>query len=315
MARDVLGVTVVVVQEMQQEIPAERLGGQEIEKLVNLELQPVAHLQGPPGEIDVFGLRPVRGLRFVICREGVLAHPVEVFGAPLRGVTFVARKAVGLAHRHPPFHAVQLPAQFVVLHGPVLPVDVVAIEIGGLVTFVDEEAVVHRLVGPALFVGGDDDVREVHFRTDDARAAAVVIEQGFGGGRVVARGVQCGDALQSGTGEVQQREDRGVGLRPQQGGPGGEQKRDKQFYRFHRCKGTTKRGDLLLIMANPFRNFCKGVSVLCSPMPDLSNGGLRRVFRRGFRTNLGSDSTKSKGFCTRFAFLGTISGAFAAGLW
>ena len=38
MARDMLCVTVVVVQEMQEEIPAERLGGQEIEKLVNLEL-------------------------------------------------------------------------------------------------------------------------------------------------------------------------------------------------------------------------------------------------------------------------------------
>lgn len=137
-----LCVTVVVVQEMQEEIPAERLGGQEIEKLVNLELQPVAHLQGAPREIDVFGLRPVPGLSLVIRREGILAHPVEVFGAPLRGVTFVAREAVGLAHRHPPFHAVQLPSQFVVLHGPVLPVDVVAVEIGGLVAFVDEEAVV-----------------------------------------------------------------------------------------------------------------------------------------------------------------------------
>ena len=204
MARDMLCVTVVVVQEMQEEIPAERLGGQEIEKLVNLELQPVAHLQGAPREIDVFGLRPVPGLSLVIRREGILAHPVEVFGAPLRGVTFVAREAVGLAHRHPPFHAVQLPAQFVVLHGPVLPVDVVAVEIGGLVAFVDEEAVVHRLVGPALFVGGDRDVGEVRLGADDARAAAVVVEQGFGGGRVVARGVQCGDALQSGTGEVQQ---------------------------------------------------------------------------------------------------------------
>lgn len=80
----------------------------------------------------------------------------------------------------------QLPSQFVVLHGPVLPVDVVAVEIGGLVAFVDEEAVVHRLVGPALFVGGDRDVGEVRLGADDARAAAVVVEQGFGGGRVVA---------------------------------------------------------------------------------------------------------------------------------
>lgn len=66
------------------------------------------------------------------------------------------------------FQPVQLPSQFVVLHGPVLPVDVVAVEIGGLVAFVDEEAVVHRLVGPALFVGGDRDVGEVRLGADDA---------------------------------------------------------------------------------------------------------------------------------------------------
>ena len=51
---------------------------------------------------------------------------------------------------------------------------------------------------------GQDEAVFGALRGDDARAAAVVVEQGFGGGRVVARGVQCGDALQSGTGEVQQ---------------------------------------------------------------------------------------------------------------
>jgi len=56
---------------------------------------------------------------------------------------------------------------------------------------------------------------------------AVVVEQGLGGGPLVARGVQRGDAFQSGAREVQQGENRGVGLRPQQGGQGGQQKRDK----------------------------------------------------------------------------------------
>ena len=236
-ARDMLRMAVVVFEKMQEKIGVERLGGQKIEELVDLELQPVAHLEGPPGEIDVFGLRPVSGLAFVIRREGVLAHPVEVFGAPLRSVVFVAREAVGFAHRHPPFHAVQLPAQFVVLHGPVLPVDVVAVEIGGLVALVDEETVLHRLVGPALFSGGDRDAGGVRIGADDARAAAVVVQQGFGGGFVVARGVQFGDTFQPGAREVQQREDRGVGLHPHQRGQEGQQEGDKQFYRFH---GTAK---------------------------------------------------------------------------
>ena len=55
-----------MLHKMQEEIGVERLGGQKIEELVDLELQPVAHLEGPPGEIDVFGLRPVSGLAFVI---------------------------------------------------------------------------------------------------------------------------------------------------------------------------------------------------------------------------------------------------------
>ena len=226
MARDMLRVAVVVFEKMQEETGVERFGGQEIEELVDLKLQPVAHFEGPPGEIDVLGLRPVSGLALVIRREGILAHPVEVFGAPLRGVAFVARETVGLAHRHPPLHAVELPAQLVVLHGPVFPVDVVAVEVGGLVALMDEKAVRHRLVGPALFVGGDRDVGKADLGADDARAAAVVVEQGFGGSRVVACGMQFGDAFQPGACEVQQCEERGVGLSPQQGGQEGRQKCD-----------------------------------------------------------------------------------------
>ena len=84
---------------------------------------------------------------------------------------------------------------------------------------------------------GQDEAVFGALRGDDARAAAVVVQQGFGGGFVVARGVQFGDAFQPGAREVQQREDRGVGLHPHQRGQEGQQEGDKQFYRFH---GTAK---------------------------------------------------------------------------
>ena len=86
--------------------------------------------------------------------------------------------------------AVELPTEFVVLHRPVLPIDVFAVVVRGLISFVNKEGVFEAVVCPLLFffadfyLGDIGDIRMVH-----AGAGAIVFEKGLGGFGVVSLGV------------------------------------------------------------------------------------------------------------------------------
>ena len=207
--RQVTAVTVVVDQEGGQEIGVEGLGRQEQLKLEDLILQPVAHLERPPGEMGVARLRVVDGaladaaVGVVVVDQRILLHPVEVLKTPLAGIFLVARRPVALAHRHPPLHAVQLPAQLVVLHGPVLPVDILPIKIRGLIARMHEEAVLQTVVGPAALGLGRLCRGGVEVGRLDTGAAAVVGQQGILGLHRVAAAQRLGHRLQTGTVEIQ----------------------------------------------------------------------------------------------------------------
>ena len=94
-----------------------------------------------------------------------------------RDVFRIARGVVALGQRDEPVVTVQLPAQLVVLHGPVAPVDVVAVEIGGLVALVGVELVLQRFVGLLLLQLVDLDVFEVEAEELDGLARAEILQQ------------------------------------------------------------------------------------------------------------------------------------------
>ncbi len=139
----------------------------------------------------------------VVVDQRILLHPVEILETPLAGIFLVARRPVALAHRHPPLHAVQLPAQLVVLHGPVLPVDILPIKIRGLIARMHEEAVLQTVVGPAALGLGRLCRGGVEVGRLDTGAAAVVGQQGILGLHRVAAAQRLGHRLQTGTVEIQ----------------------------------------------------------------------------------------------------------------
>ena len=133
---DVVGMLVEILQEEVHE-PGRNAGAplDEFEPH-GLVLQAVAHLHRTPGELHVltlggddFGCGSAL-LQRANVHLGILLHPVRIVLHQRRSVLLVFGDGVGLAQRHEPVVAVQLPAQLVVLDGPVAPVDVVAVEIG-----------------------------------------------------------------------------------------------------------------------------------------------------------------------------------------
>ena len=172
-----LGMPVIVVQELNQELRGEMLRRKKELEEVNLPRQAPRGFQRTPCEIDIVGsLHDPLGILYIL-RQGVLRDPVAVLGHPLGGILLVACDAESLSHRGPPLMAVELPAQLVVLYGPVLPVYILAIKVHG-VAVVDVELVLHPVVGPLLLCFREGYVFHIHPDAFHPPAALVIVEQG-----------------------------------------------------------------------------------------------------------------------------------------
>lgn len=127
-----------------------------------------------------FGRGSSRSLQPFDAVQRVFLHPVGVLVHPGVDVFRVARGVVTLGQRNEPVVAVQLPAQFVVLHGPVAPVDVVAVEIRGLVALVGVEFVLQGFVGLLLLEFVHLDVLQVEAEEFYGLARAEIFQQFLG---------------------------------------------------------------------------------------------------------------------------------------
>ena len=217
---NVVGVAVVVNKELGEELRSEGRRVDEELELHTLVLQTVTHFERPPGIAGIFCILLKLGIcidfifGLVNYHERVLANPVDVLFGPFHGVFFITAGAVCKAHRHKPFVAVQLPAEFVVLNRPIAPIDVFAIEIRRLVTLVGEELVLQGLVSPFLLFLVDFHLLDItDIRCADALAVTVVVQKGSRCGIVVTALMCSLNAGKSGSIEIQKFEDFRLELR------------------------------------------------------------------------------------------------------
>ena len=112
----------------------------------------------------------VKNCQFALAHNGVLFNDKELqkkynFKSKIETDSFVA---------------VQLPAEFVIFHRPILPVDVFSIIIRRLITFVYKESMLQRVVCPFLFFFADSDFFQIDVRGFYVCTCAIVIKQSFG---------------------------------------------------------------------------------------------------------------------------------------
>ena len=181
--QDVVGVLAVGAQEEVEELGREARRTDRQREFRQQVLQTASGLHRTPCEADVLlfggdlGLRCPCGFQPFDAVQRVFLHPVGVLLHPCVDVSGILGDVVALGQRDEPVVAVQLPAQLVVLHGPVAPVDVVAVEIGGLIALVGVELVFQRLVGLLLLQLADLDVFEVEAEEFDGLARAEIFQQ------------------------------------------------------------------------------------------------------------------------------------------
>ena len=110
-------IPIKVYEELSKEFRGKGRRVNEKLKLDRLVLQAVAH----------FERTPCKTLVLVVAGVRILADPVDVLLCPLDGIFLIAAYTISAAHRYEPFVAVELPAKFVILYRPLLPVDVLSI--------------------------------------------------------------------------------------------------------------------------------------------------------------------------------------------
>ena len=231
--QDVVGVLAVGAQEEVEEPGREARRMNRQRELRQQVLQTASGLHRTPCEADVllfggdFGRGSSRSLQPFDAVQRVFLHPVGVLVHPGVDVFRVARGVVTLGQRNEPVVAVQLPAQFVVLHGPVAPVDVVAVEIRGLVALVGVEFVLQGFVGLLLLELVHLDVLQVEAEEFDGLARAEIFQQFLVRGGDVAFGDGFLHGLHARTFEVQQVVER-LFVAQSRGGSGGRCRAERQ---------------------------------------------------------------------------------------
>ena len=184
----------------------------------------MARLQRTPGETHILRLALGIVLQLIKClwylHQRILLYPVGILKHPLAGILLVSRQAVSLSHGCKPFVAVQLPAQFIVLHRPIAPVDVFPVIERRLVSVVHVESMFQRIVRPATFALAERKMFQVQVGRRHTRPRAVIRQQFFGGTERIARIASRLYFLQTGIVQVQQLESTPVEhLCPHQGCP------------------------------------------------------------------------------------------------
>ena len=78
--------------------------------------------------------------------QRILFNPVDILMCPFFSIFLVTGYAISLSHRSEPFVTVQLPAELIVFHRPVLPVDVFSVVVRRLITFMYEECMFQSVI-------------------------------------------------------------------------------------------------------------------------------------------------------------------------
>ena len=186
-SQNMYGMFMIVHQKFSQEIRSERRRGEEQLELCSLILQTITYFQRTPCETYIFHFAfnltvTYQFIFFLVhLHQRILFDPVDVLVCPFFGIFLVTRYTVCLTHRSKPFMTVQLPAEFIVFHRPVLPVDIFSVVVRRLITFMNKECMLQSVVRPLLFFFADSDLFQINIRSLHIRTGTVVVEQCFCG--------------------------------------------------------------------------------------------------------------------------------------
>ena len=216
--QDVLCMTVIVDQKFGEELWSEVWRIDKQGKLADLVLQTMRDFKRSPCKTCI--LYVVRKLLIVFhliligsnLYQWILLNPVEIFSLPLDGIFLVLGNLVNLAHRSEPFMTVQLPAQLIIFYWPVLPVDVLTIIIGRLVTIVNIESMLQCIVSPFSLTGRNRDFLQIYIRIMDTRACSIIMKEQFSCLLFITLLVLSLDRLQTRVVEIDDRENVRVDL-------------------------------------------------------------------------------------------------------
>ena len=145
-------------------------------------LQTVAHLQRTPCKAYIFRISLYLACAdqfvffFLYPCQRILFNPIHILVCPFFSIFLVSRDSICLTHWGEPFVAVQLPAQLIVLYRPILPVDIFAVIIRRLISFVHKKRMFQGIIRPFLFFLGDLDILHIDIGMSYAGTLAVIVQ-------------------------------------------------------------------------------------------------------------------------------------------